>query len=309
MPKDWAIRNRIHRGSVVASLVTPDDKIIIDPRYASEPTPRATVVKIGPNLSRDVVGSYLLGYDIIKIETKERITPEQREAIKQILSQLIGLEIIEEDQNKVVVQCLLEPLALSPEKILRREHLIALSMCKDSVTALLEKDVYLAKNVIARDNEVDRLYFLLIRILRTIIQNPSLGEKFNIRPIDCLDYRLVASFVELVADQSSQIAKYVDKFANLKLSNELFRVLSDLHKVILETYDDAVISFLSRNVHMAVSVKEKEPNIRELISRVESLTVTLFFERVQDLIVVLSLINRIYDYSADISDLTIPKEL
>lgn len=309
LPKDWAIRNRIHRGSVVASLITPDDKIIIDPKYASEPASRAITVKVGPNLSREIISSYLLGYDLIRIEAKERIMPEQREAIKQVLSRLIGLEIIEEDQSKVVVQCLLEPLALSPEKILRREHLITLSMCKDSVTALLDRDAYLAKNVIARDNEVDRLYFLLIRVLRTIIQNLSLIEKFNMRPIDCLDYRLVAGFIELVADQSSQIAKYVNKFIDVKLSDELSKILSGLHKVILETYDNAVISFLSRNVHMAVSVREKEPNIRELISKVESLTATLSFERAQDFIAVLSLLNRVYDYSVDISDLTTPKEL
>lgn len=304
LPKDWATRNNIRRGSIVVSLITPDDKIIIDPKYTAEPAPRTAAIRVGPHLSRDILTKYLLGYDIITIETKDRITPEQREIIKQTLSQLIGLEITEEDQSKIVIQCLLEPAALSPERILRREHLISSSMCKDSFIALLERDVHLAKNVIARDNEVDRLYFLLVRVLRTIIQNPSLGEKLNVHPIDCLDYRLVASFVELVADQSSQIAKYAIKFKDLRLNSEISTALSDLHKNILETFNDSVESFVSHNVSKAASIRDRGPEIRELINKVESLTNTLPFERAQDLIMILSLLSRIYDHSIDISDLT-----
>ncbi|MBS7605244.1 MAG: PhoU domain-containing protein [Candidatus Bathyarchaeia archaeon] len=304
LPKDWATRNSIRRGSLVASLITPDDKIIIDPKYTAEPAPRTVAIKVGPHLSRDILTKYLLGYDIITVETKDRITPEQREIIKQTLSQLVGLEITEENQSKIVIQCLLEPTTLSPEKILRREHLISSSMCKDSLIALLERDIYLAKNVIARDNEVDRLYFLLVRVLRTIIQNPSLSEKLGVHPIDCLDYRLVASFIELVADQSSQIAKYAIKFKDLRLDSEISKVLSGLHKHILETFNDSVESFISHNVSKAASVREREPEIRELINKVESLTNTLPFERAQDLVMVLSLLSRIYDHSIDISDLT-----
>ncbi|MEM1586317.1 MAG: PhoU domain-containing protein [Candidatus Bathyarchaeia archaeon] len=308
LPKDWAIRNRIQRGSIVTSLITPDDKIIINPRYTAEPAPKATTIKLGSHISRNVISKYLLGYDVITIEAKDRITPEQREIIKQTSSQLVGLEIIEEDQSKIVMQCLLEPAALSPEKILRREHLITSSMCKDSVVALLERDIHLAKNVIARDNEVDRLYFLLVRVLRTIIQNPSLSESLSIYPIDCLDYRLVASLVELVADQSSQMAKYAIKFKDLKLNDETSGALSNLHKIILETFNEAVESFISHNVSRAASIRDKESEIRDLSNRIESLTNALSFERAQDLVRVLSLLNRIYEYSVDISDLTTSKE-
>lgn len=304
LPKDWALRNRLQRGSIVASLITPDDKIIIDPKYSAEPTPRSITVKVGPHFSRDILTSYLLGYDIIIVEAKDRITSEQRDVIKQTSSRLIGLEIIEEDQSKVVMQCLLEPSALSPEKVLRREHLITLSMCRDSVAALLEKDAQLAKNVMARDNEVDRLYFLLVRILRTIIQNPGLGERLDIHPIDCLDYRLVASLIELVADQSSQIANYAIKLRDVKFPDELSRAIGNLHRTVSELYDNAVISFLSHNISLATSIREKEPSIRELVNKVESIATTLFHERSQDVIMVLSLLNRIYDCSIDISDLT-----
>ncbi|MEM2027493.1 MAG: PhoU domain-containing protein [Candidatus Bathyarchaeia archaeon] len=309
LPKDWAIRNGITRGTIVASMVTPDGKLIIDPKYNVEPAPRTIVIKPGPHLSREIISKYLLGYDIITIEAKDRITPDQRDAIKQSSSRLIGLEIIEENYSKIVMQCLLEPSALSPEKILRREHLIASGMCRDSVTALLEGDTQLAKNVIARDNEVDRLYFLLVRVLRTIVQNPSLGEKLGMHPIDCLDYRLVASLVEAVADRSSQISEYAVKFKGLKVEDNTSKALYDLYKAVHETYNDAVTAFISHNILIAESVREKESKIKELSRRVEYLAGSLPSERAQGLTAVISLLNRIYDHSIDISDLTVPREL
>lgn len=96
----------------------------------------------------------------------------------------------------------MEPSTFPPQKILRREYSIASGMHRDSVT-----DVHLAKNVIARDNEVNRLYFLLVRILRTVIQNPDLSEKLGINPIDCLDFHLPASLVESIHDQSACIGE------------------------------------------------------------------------------------------------------
>ena len=307
LPKKWAISNGINRGSIVASLATPDGKLIIDPKYNVEPTPRSVVIRPGPYLSREIISKYLLGYDIISVEAKDRITPDQRDIIKQTSTRLVGLEIIEENYSKIVMQCLLEPSALPPEKVLRREHLIASGMCRDSIVALIEGDVNLARNVIARDNEVDRLYFLLVRILRTIIQNPSLSEKLNIHPIDCLDYRLTASLVESVADQSSQIADYAIKFEGLKLADETSKALYDFYKVIHETYKDAVAAFLSRNISIAESVREKKSMVEKLSQKAESSANILPIEKAQDLVTVISLLNRIYDHSVDISDLTTPK--
>jgi len=306
LPKEWAIRQGINRKSIVATLVTPDGKLIIDPKYNVEPALRTVAIKPSPHLSRDIISNYLLGYDVISVESKDRITPEQRNVIKQTLSRLIGLEIIEENFSKIVMQCLLEPSSLSPNKILRREHSITSSMFRDTVISLLEKDADLAKNIIARDNEVDRLYFLLVRILRTIVQNPSLSQKLNLHPVSCLDYRLVASLIELIADQSSHIAKCIINLKDLDLSKEISELLYNFHKIVHETYEDAVVAFISHNISLAESVREKTKNIERLRQKLELLISKMSSNGPQDLITIVLLMNRVYDYSVDISDLTTP---
>jgi len=307
LPKEWAAKNGIERGSIISTSMADDGRLVINPRYNLEPSPLTITIRPSQHLSREIIGKYLLGYDVIRVEAKDRITTEQRETIKQTLTRLIGLEIIEEDYAKIVIQCLLEPSALAPEKVLRREHLITSSMYRDAVTALIECEIQLASNIMARDDEVDRLYFLLVRILRTVIQNPSLSEKLEVSAIDCLDYRLTASLVEAVGDQSSQIAEYVLRLGGSKYSEEFSRSVSDLHKVVYDSYGDALAAFLSHNISMADSVRDRKAVVEELYRKVETAANKLSIEIAHSLIPVISLVSRTYDYSVDISDLTTPR--
>jgi phosphate uptake regulator len=220
---------------------------------------------------------------------------------------LIGLEIVEEDYAKIVMQCLLEPSAFPPSKILRREYSIASSMHRDAFTALVEGDSQLAENVIARDNEVDRLYFLLVRILRTVIQNPSLSEKLDIRPIDCLDYRLIASFVEAIADQSVQVAESAVKLKKSRVTKELAQLLWQVHRIAFDAHENALKAVFSRSVATAEAVREKRQALAEGCDQVEALLRSKPFEQAPHVLAAASSMNRIFDYSVDIADLVMPK--
>jgi len=307
LPKDWAGRNGIKRSSVVATSETADGRLLIDPRYDIERVPSTTLIKPSPHLEREIIGKYLLGYDIIGIEAKDKISLEERQKVKETSSRLVGLEIIEEDISKIVLQCVAESSALSPEKILRREQNISLSMHRDAVTALIDGDVHLAKNVVDRDNEVDRQYFLLVRLLRTIVQNPSLGEKLDVYPIDCLDYRLVASLIESIADLSSQIAEHVVQLGGLRIGKDLSERLLTLHKTAYDAHQESVISFLSRNITFAESIRGKRTEFERVYQSAQSASNVQPPESAPHLLSVTSLIGRIYDQTIDISDLTMPK--
>jgi len=306
LPKGWAERNGLDRGSLVALSETVDGRLALDAKYGVEPAPQVVVIKPTPHLDREIVGKYLLGYDIIRVEAKERISPSDRERVKQAASRLIGLEIIEEDYAKIVMQCLLEPSAFPPEKILRREYSIASSMHRDAVTALIEGDVHLAKNVISRDNEVNRLYFLLVRILRTVIQNPGLSEKLMIRPIDCLDYRLTANLVESIGDQSAQVAENATKLGT-KIAKELSQPLLKLHDVVYKSHENALKALFSRDVSVAESVRAEQETITTVFHEIEKIAHNQPIELAPHVLAAASSMNRIYDHSVDIADLVMPK--
>lgn len=307
LPKQWAERNGLGKSSIVALSETADGRLIVDAKYSAERTPQVAVIHPSPLLDREIMGEYLLGYDIIRVETKDRMSSEDRERIKKSSSRLIGLEIVEENYSKIVMQSLLEPSAFTPDKILQREHSIASSMHRDAVTALIEGDEHLAKNVVARDIEVNRLYFLLVRILRTVIQHPGLSEKLGILPIDCLDYRLTASLVEAIGDKSVQLAELAVELTGRKIAKDLAQLLLRLHKVAFDAHENALKAMFSHNIGSAEAVRNERKTVENLVNEVESMVHKNYSNVAPQVLAVASLIRQIYDHGLDIADLVMPK--
>jgi len=307
LPKAWAEKNGLDRGTHVSITETADGTLIINPKYDVERNPQVAVITPSPLLDRLIIEKYLLGYDIIQVEAKDRISPLDRERVKHASTQLVGLEIVEENHSKIVMQCLLEPSTFPPQKILRREYSIVSGVHRDAVTALLEGDQELAKNVVARDNEVNRLYFLLVRILRTVIQNPGLSEKLGILPIDCLDYRLAASLVESIGDYAASIGEIVIDLAGAKIPNNLSDLILQLHKTAYEAHENAISAVFYHDVSIAESVRAEREKVDAVFHEIETSILNLPAEIGQHLLAIASSINRIYDNSLDIADLVMPK--
>ena len=307
LPKEWAERNGLKKSSIVALSETADGRLVVDAKYSVERAPQVAVIRPSPLLDREIVGEYLLGFDIIRVEAKDRMSSEDRERIKKSSSRLIGLEIVEEDYSKIVMQSLLEPSALAPDKILQREHSIASSMHRDGVTAVIEGDEHLAKNVVARDIEVNRLYFMLVRILRTVIQNPGLSEKLGILPIDCLDYRLAASLVEAIGDKSVQLAELAVELVGAKIAKDLAQLLLRLHKVAFDTHENALKAMFTHDIALAEAVRNERKTVEGLVNEIESVAHRNYSDIAPQVLAGASLMRQIYDHGLDIADLVMPK--
>jgi len=307
LPKEWATRTGLNKSSVVALSETADGRLTLDAKYNVEPASRVAVVQPSPLLDREIMGKYLLGYDIVRVEAKDRISSEDRERIKQASSRLIGLEIVEEDYSKIVMQCLLEPAAFPPDKALQREHSIASSMHRDAVTALIDGDDHLAKNVIERDIEVNRLYFLLVRILRTVIQNPGLSEKLGILPIDCLDYRLTASLVEAIGDQSVRLAESAIEMKGATIAKDLSQLLLRLHKVAFDTHENALKAMFTREIGLAEDLRNNRKTVEDLMNNIEALVHKNYSSIAPPMLAAATAMRQIYGHGVDIADLVMPK--
>ena len=308
LPKRWAERHGFKPGSVVAVSETSEGKLLIDPEYGAELSPRTITLGPSPYLSREIIAKYLLGFDVITIEAKERISFEVRDIVKNAVSRLIGLEIVEEDYSRIVLQCLLEPSSFPPEKILRRGYTIAAGMHRDVVNALVDGDLHLAKAVIARDDEVNRLYFLLVRILRTIIQNPSLSEKLGVRPIECLDYRLVASLVEAIGDECVRIALKTIELKGKTLAENFKKTFVDLHFACFQAHEDALKAFLAGDIGLAEKVRGEREKVEKIFTSVEKGAKEQSLDIMPNILAAASMLRQIYEHSVDIADLAMPRK-
>jgi phosphate uptake regulator len=294
-------------GSIVAVGETSDGKLLIDPEYGVAPSPRVATLRSGPLLSREIIGNYLLGFDIIRIELSNRAGFEMRTTVKSTVDRLIGLEIVEEDSSSIVLQCLLEPSGFPPEKILRRSYAIAAGMHRDVVRSFVDGNVELAKSVVVRDDEGNRLYFLLVRILRTIVQNPGLSGKLGITSIECLDYRLVASLVEAIGDECVRVAQETIELKGVKLRAELKKLLLDFYACCFAAQENALSAFLIGNVPLAEGVREMQGKIEKAFADIEEVARAQSLDVVPIVLAAASFLRQIYEHSVDIADLVVPK--
>lgn len=304
LPRDWAKEHGLQKGSQVNLEVTGDGKLFIDTQFDVEPQPKESTLKIGPYLSREIIGRYLLGYDIIRVEAKDRIDSNVRNQVKSTVNSLAGLMIVEETTSMMTLQCLMQQPFTSPGKILQRNHASAARMIRDAASSFVNLDIDLAKNVIERDVENNKFYFLLVRILRTILQNPRLGEKFAITPIECLDYRLASGFIEGIGDACVQIASDTLTLSN-KLPENLRKLLLELQVSCCEANEQAFKSFLSRDISQAEGVRGMRLKIDDNCQRIEVAAKESSVDLLPEVLSTVSFLRQIYERSVDMADLVV----
>jgi phosphate uptake regulator len=216
---------------------------------------------------------------------------------------LIGLEIVEENYSQIVLQCLLDPSGFPPEKILRRNYAIVAGMHRDAVNSFIDGDLLLAKSVIARDDENNRLYFLLVRILRTIIQTPRLSEKLGLSTIECLDYRLAASLVETIGDACVQIATKTIELNGATPSDELRVLLSALQTMCYDAHEQALKSFVNKDVSVAENVRRIREKVQTLSIDIEKVAKAQPLEVMPQTLATTAFLRQVYEHSVDLADL------
>ena len=304
LPKHWAELHGLQKGSVVALSQTGDGKLLVDSKYDVEQQPRVASLTVGPFLGREIVGRYLLGFDIIRIDAKERIESNVRNLVKSTANSLAGLMIVEETPSMISLQCLMQQQPFtSPEKILQRNHASAARMIRDAANSFFSGDGELARNVIERDVENNKFYFLLVRILRTAIQNPRLSEKLGISPIECLDYRLAASLIEGMGDACVQVASNTISINSVKLTDELRKLLRELQSTCSEASEQALKSFLTKDITVAENVRSLRGKIDATYSNIEHAAKDNSLDLMPQILATGSFLKQIYERCVDMADL------
>ncbi|MDA4118902.1 MAG: phosphate uptake regulator PhoU [Thaumarchaeota archaeon] len=308
LPKDWARKNGIVRGSTVAVEEISARRLLVRPIEGGETAKEAEEVVIEyprENLSyvtNDVTGAYLMGSNAIRIEGKQFITREDRSGLKSAITKLVGLEIVAEDAKGMTMQFLLDPAALGPEKIVRRMASLIGGMLRDSGEGL-RHDRNLLALVGERDDEVDRLYFLLVRTIRTATIDPEVAERYRLAPIECLDYRVLASYLEGLGDSITEFSKRAgEETLGKEVTMELVQFLESLEKM----GDVATSSFLTRRLVQGRRTYIEVEGMRDRVGELSKRMVKMKGISTGAMLDLLSLLERIASTFVDISDLALP---
>ncbi|MCC6012817.1 MAG: hypothetical protein LM593_00350 [Candidatus Verstraetearchaeota archaeon] len=273
IPKEWVKKKGLDSGSLIKLIESEEGGLVLLPEGEEEKEENIAIIKTIENLEKQIRTQYLLGANTIIVDLGKKISSTIREEIKNAISKLIGLEIIEEGINSITIQCLLQPTSIPVKSVLKRSYSLAASMHRDAEIALLEGDIELAEVISKRDEEVDRLYFLIVRQLRSAIRNYSIAEKLGVKPIECLDLRMAAKYIEGIADQSEIIAKNVVKIHNEKIDidKEIINELLEISHMAYNLHEEASQALFKRDVKLANKVISKNNEFKNKVFKFNEL--------------------------------------
>ena len=267
LPKEWVDANNLEKSSQV-EIETGQDSISISANKETRPTKELDITYPLPkeeNIVADITGAYLLGYDIIQINSKTTIPSEDREKIRNSMRRLVGMEIIEEDASHINMQFLLDATTLNPEKILKRMSSLALGMYDDVSSGLILDDKSNLQTLSNRDVEVNRQYFLLVRLIRSTLVDRRLANVFNLENIDVLDYRIAANLLENAGDSIVEISNFIyNSSLSKEYSTKIFKVVKDFNMLAEKsinafTKPDRLLAIEAISLH-----KKYEKNLNSL---------------------------------------------
>jgi phosphate uptake regulator len=280
LPIDWVKRHNIdknYKGYTLGLISQPDGNLMITPNPKSEEIVKVKEfdvdnIKDYNFLFRLLVGAYIMGYTKIILTSSRRYEPFIRDCIVSFTKTAIGMEIIEETNQKIVVKDLLNPKEMPFEHTIKRMYILVESMHEDSIEALTTQDKILAEEVIKRDDEVDRLHWLIGRQSHIALKDILLCQKMGVSLEDAIQYQQFSRLLERIGDHAVKIAKNVIKLLDKKIDPILVEEISSASELAIKT---VLISSLDAWLQKDIALANKNiDGVKELVKLCE----TIIFE-------------------------------
>ena len=308
LPKKWVEKVGIKNGDSLVLLPQSDGTLLINPKFGKEQERPKKMIDIdfeeSEKMVRKFIGAYLAGFNIIEFKAKNRLSPEIRQKIRELTHNVIGPEIIDELMDSVTVRDLLDSSDFSLKKGVRRMHLIAREMHKDAIIALNEGDENLAKDVESRDDEVDRLYWMIAKQYNLILKDIFFADKMEIVPIEALSYLLVARAIERIADHAKKLASNIE---NLHDGSTIIPKITNASDKIIKVLDSAMNAFYGNRFEDANDTVNKAKEMASLIQELMEGITDLKGSAIEtiSLAYIIDSLERTRSYALDIAEIAI----
>jgi len=268
LPKHWVTASKLKEGDTVSMTIDSGGTLTLDPSFGTKKPSSRVEVLVGDDENelhflRRLIGLYISGHDEIVIRGRARIPPEIRKIVGDFTRKVIGSEIVEESSTSVTIQDVADHSHLDMRKILRRMHLMSRSMHADAMEALKNCDRTLAENVLARDDEVDRLYWFISKQQSMILRDPAVARKMGIGISEASFYLSAAKALERIADHAARIAHSASALSSESLNEKLVKGMETYSSTVLSVLDRSVESMLKEDMLTANEVADESEQLRK----------------------------------------------
>ncbi len=307
LPKRWVTNAGLKAGDTLFVETESDGTVSVRPRAGEKPTARRKIftekgVEAREHLLRKFIGAYISGFGLIEVRFPPDRAPFVRRVAREFCRLVIGPEVIEESRNSLVIQDLSDASELSSEKCLRRMHLTVRAMLEDAILALKKSDGSLAHDVALRDQDVDRLYWMVAKQYNLAHTFPTqTGEGSIARAVH--NHRLVAKLLERIGDHAQRIAETYPIIAEGKsLDSKLAKDFEEAEASAVAILDRAFQALVTGDIDAANEAIDARIDHQKLIDALLHRVATRKGEELLALGAVVDSLGRAASYSADIAE-------
>jgi phosphate uptake regulator len=307
LPKRWVLNAGLKAGDMLFVDTASDGTVSVRPHAAEKPAARRKIFEEKGEEERDhllrkLIGAYISGFGVIEVRYPPDRGPFVRRVAREFCRLVIGPEVIEESRNSLVIQDLSDPSELSSEKCLRRMHLTVRAMVEDSIAALKKSDAGLARDVALRDQDVDRLYWMVAKQYHLSSVVPiATNNGFDQRAIH--GYQLVGKLLERIGDHAQRIAMTYPILGEGKtLDPKLIKDFEEAATSAVAILDQSFNALISGDIDAANEAIDARTQHEKLMNALSHRVATRKGEELLALGTIVNSLGRTARYAADIAE-------
>jgi phosphate uptake regulator len=307
LPKEWVEEEKIKKNDPLGVEIQPDGTLLVTKTIEREPMQRIKEFPLDgitepAYLFRLLIGAYISGYTTIVITSKERLPPFVRMVVRDFTQMTIGQEVIDETATVITLKDLLNPAEMPFANTIKRMYVIVKAMHEDAVTALTTRNRALAHDVTARDNDVDRLHWLIARQTNMILSHVALSKKMNLSPGMAVHYYIISRIIERIGDHAERIVDNAKTILDKELDPAIIGKIARASELSVGIFDRSIVSFFANDMKKSHKNIESVQLLEALCEEINSLVLQQETPDAIALGYITESVRRAGEYAADISE-------
>ena len=206
LPKPWAEAMNLRPGDLIVFDQNDDGTLYLKPAplpgASSSASPflvQARAFESPGVLQRLIVGAYRVGHDAIEVRTDVPLAPERVEEVVQAARGLLGVSIVAQESNRVVLQNFIDPSKYELPQLVQRMKMILVAFLEE-MEEVLRRPAHRGRSA-TLEEEANKVLALLVRQLFLASRDWSLARRIGSPdPRQLLEWRVVVHALQELAE-------------------------------------------------------------------------------------------------------------
>ncbi len=264
VPKSWMEKNKLKKGDMLNVIENSSGELVFNANNNTEDKKsklkKKSIIADGKDIEivrREIFAAYINDFNIIEIKGEN--LKEDFIKIREILRNLVGLDVIEQTQDKLLLRDFLNLYDVSMDDLVRRIDILIRSMINDCRCGVTE-DILL--DVVRRDEDVNKLVFLGFRVIKRALLDPSLQKELGMDNVALSEAWKLLTAMEKVADELKRTTRLL---TYLEFDGKICKKGCKKFDVVIGTFEkeyyDVMKAYYTNNLDLAYNVAYRKKGI------------------------------------------------